>query len=118
MKTFSATIILSLISALASAATPSDQTAKVVRALVNNPNIVSQLKASGADHLTDLQIKETKPGIFQYNLVFERICHCAPLKSTVRILEDVTPTYADGLIKYESSISAGPEATRNSKPKK
>jgi hypothetical protein len=94
-----------LVSMSAFAAAPSQETAQVARALINNTDIVKQLKDNGSANLVDLQITQVKQGVFQYNLVFNRQCECVPSTATVSILEDLTPTYADGPIKYTSSIS-------------
>lgn len=98
-----ATVLLSA-STSALAARPVDETSKVVRALVNNPEIVQQLKQNNSPHLEDVQISTVKSGVFQYRLVFTRQCECIPSTATVSILEDWTPTYSDGPIQYASSI--------------
>lgn len=104
MKLFFVTIVALAISTSALAASPNEETAKVARALVNNSNIVQQLKTNNSANLVDVQITEVKPGVFQYSLVFNRQCECVPSTATVSILEDLTPTYTDGPIKYTSSI--------------
>lgn len=104
MKVF-AILFTALLSVSAFAAQPSQETFQVTRALVNNPKIVTQLQANNSANLVDMQITLVKPGIFQYNLVFNRQCKCAPSTAYVKILEDLTPTYYDGPIKYTSSIT-------------
>ena len=104
MKILITSIVTALLSLSAFASAPSQGTAQIVRALVNNAEIVRQLKANNSDTLSDVQISEVRQGVFQYNLVFNRSCECSPSTATVSILEDLTPTYADGPINYTSSI--------------
>ena len=105
MKLILTSIAAILVSLSAFAGVPSQETAQVVRVLVNNADIVSQLKANNSDTLSDIQIDQVKRGVNQYTLVFNRSCFCLPSTATVSILEDLTPTYVDGPIKYTSSIS-------------
>ncbi len=105
MKFISTALLTVVLSTSALAAAPSPETAQLVRALVNNADILSKLKANASDHLADLQITQIKQGVFHYNLIFNRQCECLPSTATVSILEDLTPTYVDGKIKYTSSIS-------------
>lgn len=111
MKTFLTLVCVTLMSVSAFAefpvpmVEPSEQTVRVVRALVNNPDIVSQLKANRSDTLSAIQILEVKHDVFKYTLIFDRSCFCSASRATVSILEDHTPTYTDGAIEYTSSIS-------------
>jgi hypothetical protein len=104
VKIFLMALCTVFVSAAAFAEAPSQETAQVARALVNNSEIVSQLKAGGTTDLADVKITTVKPGVFQYTLVFKRKCECVPSTAVVSILEDVTPTYMDGAIEYKSSV--------------
>lgn len=105
MKTLM-TLITSLFASVSlMAMTPSRELVQVTRALVNNPSIVAQLKKNNSDHLSDYKIKAIKQGVYQYELVFKRQCECMPSTATVTIIEDLTPTYSDGAIKYQSSVA-------------
>ncbi|MDH4467362.1 MAG: hypothetical protein QE271_04825 [Bacteriovoracaceae bacterium] len=104
MKFIMTSIVACLLPLSVFAEVPAIETTKIARALINNPKIVSQLKANNSDYLNDAQITEVKPGVFEYTLVFTRQCFCEPSTATVSILEDLTPTYAHGPIKYSSSM--------------
>ena len=105
MKPFFFMMITLAISSLALAYSPNHETTQITRALINNPSLVQKLKANNSTNLVDVEITETKPGVFQYTLVFNRQCECIPSTATLHILEDLTQTYADGPIKYTTSIS-------------
>ncbi|MES3039087.1 MAG: hypothetical protein V4736_14365 [Bdellovibrionota bacterium] len=104
MKSVLVTLASLAVSVSAIAGAPSAETARVTRALINNPGITSELKKNNSANLVDVQITEVKPGISQYNLVFVRQCECIPSTAKVSIFEDITPTFADGAIKYSTSI--------------
>jgi hypothetical protein len=97
-------VLISVTSLSAFAGAPSQELAQVTRALVNNPDLVSQLKANNSANLADVKISQVRPGVIQYDLVFNRQCECVPSTASVSIVEDLTPTYADGSIEYTSSI--------------
>ena len=104
MKALLTLAITLLTSYSISALTPSRDLAQVTRVLVNNPTIVNQLKKNNSDHLSDYKITALKPGVYQYDLVFTRQCECIPSTALVTIIEDMTPTYADGPIAYKATI--------------
>lgn len=97
-------LILIAMSLAAGAAQPSDQTMRVARILSSNPEIAQKLGNNISTHLVNVEMKEVKPGVFDYKLVFIRSCECIPSTATVTVLEDLTPTYADGPIEYSWDI--------------
>jgi hypothetical protein len=103
MKILALALAFGSVSAFAKA--PSEEMALVARALVNNPEIVAKLSQKNTAGLTDFEITQPKEGFYQYKLKFSRIlCECLPATAEVDILEDLTPTYHDGAIRYTSSV--------------
>jgi len=107
MKTVIA-IIVSLTATFALAETPSRELMQITRALISNPNIVQQLNKNNSPHLSEYKVKAIGQGVYKYDLVFVRKCHCLPSVAKVSIIEDMTPTYADGAPKYKSSVRFNP----------
>jgi hypothetical protein len=83
---------------------PSLEVTQVTRALINSPQIVLQLQKNNSSHLSDLKITTLGQGVFQYDLIFIRNCECIPSTASVRIFEDLTPTYYDAPALYSSTI--------------
>lgn len=104
MKFVITAIMALFVSIIAFADAPSRETALVTRVLLNNTEIVRDLQKEGISNLFDVMIVEVVPGINQYYLKFNRQCECMPATAEVTITEDLTPTYADGPIKYTSTI--------------
>ena len=104
MKTQILAILIALSPFSALAETPSKDLFQVTRALVSNPEIVNQLHKNNTAALVDVKMEEVSRDVNRYQLVFHRNCFCQPLTATVSILEDLTPTYRDGPIKYTSSV--------------
>lgn len=96
--------LLTLSSWVSLAAEPSRELAQITRALISNPNIVQQLNQNNSTQLFEYKVKAISPGIYKYDLVFKRQCHCIPSTANVTIMEDMTPTYADGAPKYKATI--------------
>lgn len=88
----------------ATAKQPSRELEQITRALISNPNIVQQLNKNNSPHLSEYKIQAIGQGKYKYDLVFTRKCHCIPSTANVSILEDMTPTYADGAPKYKATI--------------
>lgn len=83
---------------------PSRELMQVTRALVSNPDIVQQLSKNNSSNLSDYKVTAIAQGFYKYELVFTRKCHCIPSTANVTIMEDMTPTYADGAPKYKATI--------------
>jgi hypothetical protein len=83
---------------------PSRELMQVTRALVSNPDIVQELNKNNASNLSEYKVTAMAQGVYKYELVFTRKCHCIPSTANVTIIEDMTPTYADGSPKYKTSI--------------
>lgn len=105
MKNILVTTALTLASIAVMASAPSAETAQIVRVLFNNDEIMNQLKDNRSTQLSDLQIIEVKKGVLQYTLTFKRVGFDMPSTAIVSIVEDVTPTFADGAIEYQSSVT-------------
>jgi hypothetical protein len=105
MKTLLFVVPSLLLASATLASQPSAELRQVTRALINSPDIMAKLKQNGSFGLSDIQITEPTHGINKYVLIFSRECNCVPSTATVNITEDMTPTYADGSPKYESSIT-------------
>jgi hypothetical protein len=87
------------------AVAPSKEMSQVVRALVRNPNISVELKSNNITDLIGYEISEVSSGVNKYNLSFERgECECSAAFAQVEIIEDMTPTYRDGVPVYTSSV--------------
>jgi hypothetical protein len=100
------TILFSLVTLLSSIsfAETTDEARTVARLLINNPSVTSKLTEKGIDSLYTVKTESIKQGVSRYTLTFARNCECVPAKATVTIVEDITPTYYDGLPQYTSSI--------------
>ncbi|MGE3681560.1 MAG: hypothetical protein AB7G93_07510 [Bdellovibrionales bacterium] len=101
------TAFLSLIMVLAPyafASAPTADAQNVARLLIHNPDVASQLSQANTDRMTDLQAVEVERGVTDYTMVFERSCHCIPATATVKIREDIRPTFADGAPEYTVSV--------------
>jgi hypothetical protein len=83
---------------------PAAETKALVKALLNSPNVVNQLQVNHIDTLNVMTVTAISDGITQYDLVFNRSCECLPATATVKIVEDLTPTWRDGLPKYDSKV--------------
>lgn len=83
---------------------PSRELEQITRALISNPNIVQQLNKNNSPHLSEYKIQAVGQGKYKYDLVFARKCHCIPSTAFVSIMEDMTPTYADGAPRYKATI--------------
>jgi len=83
---------------------PSRELMQITRALVSNPDIVQQLNKNISSNLSEYKVAAIAQGVYKYELVFTRKCHCLPSTANVRIIEDMTPTYADGAPKYKASV--------------
>src|SRR4051812_39695117 len=103
MLKLTAALCLMFVSVSASA-DPTQEMRQMTRALINNVDIVKQLKENETSFMGQFKMTEVKQGVFQYDFVFSRSCECMPATATVSILEDMTPTYSDGAPEYKSSI--------------
>ncbi len=94
-----------MLSAFSAFAAPvSEEVAALNRILMNNPSVVTKLNKANIKGLTDITTKTIKPGVTKYVLNYGRDCYCIPASAVVTILEDLTPTYADGAPKYEAKV--------------
>ena len=105
MKNLITLLVLVLTSISALAVMPSRELSQISRVLVNNPTIVDQLNKNNSAHLADYKITSPKYGVYQYDLVFKRQCLCLPSTALVTVIEDLTPTFADGAIKYQVTVT-------------
>ena len=78
---------------------------QVVQALIWNPEIAERLKQEHLDHVYRMTRQEVEPGITRYVINVSSCGNCQPRQGTVEIIEDMRPTYADGPIDYEISIT-------------
>ncbi len=98
-------IAILIFSSLSSFAVPVSKEASMVsRVLVNSPEVVAKLNQAGITTLTDIKSITIKPGVTKYVLKYGRFCECIPATAVVTVLEDATPTYADGLPEYQSDV--------------
>ncbi len=103
MKNFIiATLMLSAFSVFA--APISDEVATLNRILMNNPEVVTKLSNANIMGLNDMTAKTIRPGVTKYVLRYGRHCHCLPANAIVTVLEDLTPTYADGPAVYQTKV--------------
>jgi hypothetical protein len=92
-------------SAASMAAVPSEETVKVLNAVLNSPDVGPTLVENNSTILKDITIKNTEKG-HSYVMKFEnRPCLCIPSKATVIITEDLSDIPADGEPVYTSVIS-------------
>lgn len=83
---------------------PNRELMQITRALINNPDIIQKLNKNNSSNLSEYKVTAIAQGVYKYDLVFTRKCHCIPSTANVSIIEDMTPTYADGAPKYKSTI--------------
>ncbi len=101
-------IILSLLFFAGSsvfAAQPSSETQRIAKVLLASPQVISQLNAQYTDTLTDIQITSKEAGVTDYVLTFKRSCFCMEQTATVKVNEDLRPTFADGPPIYNSTVT-------------
>ncbi len=103
MKSLIVSMIFSLLASVGFASNSPEATL-VARLLVNNPDVVAQLRNNNSSHLKEWNSERVKQGVNKYTLTFERRCFCKPSTATVTIVEDLTPTYADGAPEYTSQV--------------
>lgn len=103
MKIMLIAILLTLsLSSIATTVTPDVEV--MSRILVRNPDVSAKLNTANITSLKSIETKSVKMGVTTYTLTYHRICECVPAKAVVTILEDLTPTYADRLPVYKSSV--------------
>lgn len=103
MKSLLVSLIVGFVASVSVAASTPEATT-VARLLVNNPQVVAQLKKNNSTHLEDMKAEQVKQGVVKYTLTFIRSCHCMPSTATVTIVEDMTPTYRDGSPEYVAKV--------------
>jgi hypothetical protein len=78
---------------------------EIVRALIQNPELAQQLNQEHLHQVGRMTREELEPGITRYVLKVSTCGNCMPKRGTVEIIEDMRPTYNDGPVRYEFSVS-------------
>ncbi len=77
----------------------------VIRALLQSPELAQTLHDEYVTEVTKVSAQALAPGYTKYVLEVSSCGNCLPKTGRVIIQEDMTPTYADGAIKYDIQIT-------------
>ena len=81
----------------------------IVMALIANPDIGERLRKEGFSHVGQMTRQQVQPGITEYVIRVGTCGNCRPISGTVRITENMRPTYNDGSIAYSFSVHVDAE---------
>jgi hypothetical protein len=71
----------------------------IANALLRNPEATVKIDKENLS-IVDYTVSDVKSGVKKYTFRLARTCFCMPKDGGLTIIEDITPTFADGPIKY------------------
>ncbi len=104
MKTIILAFLVSTLSMTAYSASPTKEMADLTRILLNNPTLSPQLNYHCATRLVDYKVSPVKRGVEKFELKFGISGFCIPVEAFVTVIEDMTPTMADGAPEYITTV--------------
>ena len=104
MKSFILSVLLLFSFNLsAGEAEPTSDTLKVANVLVDNADTLVKVKAKNLS-VVSYTTESLGQGKTRYVFKLDRTCFCLPTAGVLTVVQDMTPTYADGPIAYEVDL--------------